>query len=100
MENPDCEGIIRNAWTDRRLRDSVGSVEPKLTNSGRHLIIWSITKFSNNKVDLRKAKERLRLLAQSNHDESVQTEEKDVRNRIKDLWKHEELYWKQRARAN
>lgn len=69
-------------------------------NFRMHLIKWSKKKFRNNRVELRNAKESLKRITQSNSSHATQRDEEFLRDRIKELWKREKIYWKQRSRVN
>lgn len=75
-------------------------VEQKLMNCWRQLIHWRMKKFGNNCVKLKKAKYKLRVISQKYSCAMVQREEELLKDRIKELWMCEEIYWKQWSRIN
>lgn len=97
LENPECKEVIRQSWSERYSVEPYKRLWPKLGGCKRKLKMWSKEWLGNNINEMRKAKYRLRELGQNQSNQATQTEEIILRSRIKDLWRREELYWKQRS---
>lgn len=61
------------------------------------IIYWSKKKFSNNQIKLKRATDRLREVSKKQSNVVMQREERILKNQIKELWKREDINWKQRS---
>lgn len=92
MESLECEVVIKNAWTERVFKQRNREVEQKLGNCRRHLLDWSKRMFGNNRIELKRPKERFREMLQNQFNVDIQREEVLLKGRIKELLKCKEIY--------
>lgn len=74
LENPECKEVIKAAWGGENHHSMSRCLWPKLSDCRRGLIRWSKTKFGNNMTELRKAKDLLREVGESQLNSSNQEE--------------------------
>lgn len=92
MEILECEGVIKKAWTERIVNQRDRDIGSKLFCYQKHLIQQSKKKFGNNHVELRNAKDRLRVIPQNYSSTKKQREREELRDQTKELWNREEIY--------
>lgn len=87
IEGPECVDVSKKVWVEWEVRQIDQSVEPKLLIWQRHLIKWSRERFGNNPVEIRKEKQRLRRLGQTDSNVQTQREDERLKDQITTLWK-------------
>lgn len=98
-EHPDCREGIKQAWEwVAECDDAWKGFTERTKLCKRELQRWHKEQFKRVDEEIFKLKERLRDLL--NHDRSSEnwSEIQNTQNKIKELWKREEIYWYQRLR--
>lgn len=99
LEYPTCTEVIRQTWDSNTPNDEGNRVVAKLIRCRRSLTRWSKENFGNNAKELIEMKEKLRKCVRSKMSQAEVEEEMRIKSQIRDLWKREEMYWRQRSRV-
>lgn len=99
LEDPLCKDIIRESWEGASMDTRTHGVHLKLKACRRSLTLWSKAHFGNNARKIIDLKNQLgRRNGPINTLAEVQ-EERKLKAHLKETWKREELYWRQRSRV-
>lgn len=97
MEREQCAATVQEGWEEGRQRETPwGTVIEKIKSCKRNLLRWKKRVFKRVDMELAQLKTKLKNLQKKpdiNWDEIKATQK-----RIADLWRQEELYWRQRSR--
>lgn len=99
-ELEQCKEIITNSWNGGMRVDSEWRmVCSKLKICKSNLVRWSRHTFKNSAKEIAKMKTQLQYLLNLPHNQTNWEEIRDLRHRIDQLWKQEEIYCSQRSRV-
>lgn len=98
-EHPDCRDVIRKGWVGLTEEDNPWKKYIERANScKRELQRWHKKQFKRADEEIYKLKERLKGILNNDQHSAHWSEVQDIQNKIKELWKREEIYWFQRSR--
>lgn len=102
-EDKDCALIINEGWSlepnaEQRIEDPWDSVLKRTRKCAKALTNWHKEKFANAPLEISDLKKRLTLLQNADHARFDWEEVHQIKRRIKELWRQEEIFWGQRSR--
>ncbi|CAN0871423.1 hypothetical protein LINGRAHAP2_LOCUS9837 [Linum grandiflorum] len=89
-----CIAIISNAW------DSDDTLHDKLQSCQTDIQRWAQAQNKTRKAREAAIKRRLEEIDNADPDDALSSEEKTLKIELSDIWKSDELLWKQTARLN
>ncbi|CAM8896820.1 unnamed protein product [Rhodiola kirilowii] len=96
LRHGDFKGLVKDVW---RAQPGDSSLMEKLQNCMTSLKQWGAAEFGNVKEKVKNLKERLQELRKCPRSDNVVSDELRCSNELDEWMEREELYWRQRSRA-
>ncbi|KAK2654534.1 hypothetical protein Ddye_014390 [Dipteronia dyeriana] len=97
LKNDDYESIVKEAWAEYGLVNSVEGLRGKLVWCATKLEDWSKLKFGFLWQKINKKQKELESLFESSHEQGSKEKNCSVEKELERLLDRQELYWKQRS---
>lgn len=100
VQAPDCEDVVRDAWSSSMALGSEEDVATKIKRCGVALQRWSAKEFGNVTKRISDARKKLVVIDAGPPSEANVLERKEVCGEIDKLLGLEETMWRQRSRVD
>ncbi|KAK3182746.1 hypothetical protein Dsin_030032 [Dipteronia sinensis] len=100
LKDDDCEDIVKEAWAEYGMVNSVEDLKGKLAWCAAELEAWSKLKFGSLRKKINMKQEELETLFESSHEPGSREKICRAEKELEGLLAREELYWRQRSKVD
>lgn len=98
-KNSECEDLVKECWHDNSL-SKIKQWDANLNMCRSKLKFWSKNRFPNGRRQISALSDELSALQNASGSLSTRPRQMEIKGAIEELWRNEEMYWKQRSRVN
>lgn len=97
-ENRECKEIVSEIWERDRGQRNRGGIHDRLGTCRHRLRRWNRANAVNNRIAIERIQQQLKTVQQAPNGSHSRERERQLKQKLEDLWTKEEEYWRTRSR--